>query len=419
MIYMINNYEKAKDVLKKYNQEHLLNFYDELNDEEKNLLVTQILNINFEQILNLYASSKIPKVIPQDLITPLPYVIKKSLSSKESVYYVQIGNNIISQGKLALVTLAGGQGTRLGYKGPKGTYELDLTPRKSLFEILCDNLKNVYNQFGIYTKWYIMTSIYNDADTKKYFEEKNYFGYPKEHIKFFKQSQLPIIDVSGKLVLEKLYKIKEASNGNGDIFPSIKRNNILDDMKKNNIEWISFSGIDNVLLDVIDPLFLGLTIDSKNTVSSKTLFKTDINDKDWVFVKENGVPAIIDCNYLSDEMKSMKDENGKDLYRETNILAHLFHISALEKACETNLPYHRAYKKNTFINEEGMIQVPDGPNIFKFETFIFDAFSMFDDILLLRVEAEDEFAPIKDFNGKHNPEVAKDLYEKKFNIQKN
>ena len=416
MIYMVKNYEKAKDVLKKYNQEHLLNFYDELNNEEKNLLTTQILNIDFQQIINLYESSKIEKVISQDSIKPLPYIIKKSLSTKEISYYEQIGNNIISQKKLALVTLAGGQGTRLGYKGPKGTYELDLEPKKSLFEILCDNLKNVYNQFGIYTKWYIMTSIYNDADTKKYFEEKNYFGYPKEHIKFFKQSQLPIIDVSGKLVLEKLYKIKEASNGNGDIFPSIKRNNILDDMKKNNIEWISFSGIDNVILDVIDPLFLGLTIDSKNIVASKTLFKTDVNDKDWVFARKEGAPSIIDCNHLSDEMKSLKDENGKDLYREINILAHLFHISALEKACETNLPYHRAYKKNTFINEEGMIQVPDGPNIFKFETFIFDAFSMFDDILLLRVEAEDEFSPIKDFNGKHNPEIAKDRYKKKFNI---
>lgn len=414
---MVKKYEKAKDVLKKYNQEHLLNFYDELNDEEKDLLTTQILNINFEQILQLYASSKIPKVISYDSIEPLPYVIKKSLSTKESAYYEQIGNNVISQGKLALVTLAGGQGTRLGYKGPKGTYELDLKPKKSLFEILCDNLKNVYNQFGIFTKWYIMTSIYNDADTKKYFEEKNYFGYPKEHIKFFKQSQLPIIDVSGKLVLEKLYKIKEASNGNGDIFPSMKKNNILDDMKSNNIEWISFSGIDNVLLEVIDPLFLGLTINSKNIVASKTLFKNDVNDKDWIFAREKGVPSIIDCNYLSDEMKIKKDENGKDLYRETNILAHLFHISALEKACESSLPYHRAYKKNTFINEEGMIQVPDGPNIFKFETFIFDAFSIFNDILLLRVEAEDEFAPIKDFNGKHNPEVAKDRYKKKFNIK--
>lgn len=413
---MVKNYEKAKDVLKKYNQEHLLNFYDELTDEEKNLLTTQILNIDFKQILDLYESSKIHKVISQDSIEPLPYTIKKSLSTKESAYYEQIGNNIISQGKLALVTLAGGQGTRLGYKGPKGTYELDLKPKKSLFEILCDNLKNIYTKFGIYTKWYIMTSIYNDDDTKKYFEEKNYFGYPKEHIKFFKQSQLPIIDVSGKLVLEKLYKVKEASNGNGDIFPSMKKNNILDDMKKHNIEWISFSGVDNVLLDVIDPLFLGLTIDSQNVVASKTLFKTDVNDKDWIFVKENKVPSIIDCTYLSDEMKTMKDNNGKYLYREINILAHLFNISALEKACEANLPYHRAYKKNTFINEEGMIQVPDGPNIFKFETFIFDAFSMFDDILLLRVEAEDEFSPIKDFNGKHNPEIAKDRYKKKFNI---
>ena len=197
----------------------------------------------------------------------------------------------------------------------------------------------------------------------------------------------------------------------------MKKNGIINDMKQKNIEWIFFSGIDNVILDIVDPLFIGLTISNKMLIASKTLFKQDYSSKDWVFVRKNGKPAIIDCNYLSEAMKIKSDSNGKYLFREINILAHLFHISAIDKICDVSLPYHRAFKKNDFINEEGMKQIPEKPNSYKFETFIFDAFSLFDDMLLLRVEADDEFAPIKDFTGPHNPEVAKELYKKKHDLK--
>ena len=214
-------------------------------------------------------------------------------------------------------------------------------------------------------------------------------------------------------MLEEPFKIKEASNGNGDVFNSMKKNGIIDDMKYKNIEWVSFCGIDNVILEIVDPLLLGLTISNNKLIASKTLFKKDISDADWIFAKRNGKPSIINSCHLTDNMKIAKNANGKYLYREINMLAHLLNISAIEKISNVNLPYHRAFKKNTFINEEGMKQIPESPNSFKFETFIFDAFAFFDNIELLRVEEYDEFAPIKDFNGIHNPEVAKDLYEKK------
>lgn len=220
---MIQNYEKARNILSKYHQEHLLNFYDELNIEEKEFLTNQICSIDFQQIFDLYEASKKDEIIPHNLIEPLPYEIKNDLSKDDITYYEKLGSNIIINKKYAVVTLAGGQGTRLGYKGPKGTFELDIKPKKSLFEILCDNLKQANKKYEVTIPWYIMTSIYNDEETKKFFEEKNYFGYPKEYIKFFKQSQLPLIDISGNLLLEELYKIKEASNGNGDVFSSMKR----------------------------------------------------------------------------------------------------------------------------------------------------------------------------------------------------
>lgn len=417
-MFMVQNLEKAKDILKKYHQEHLLAFYDELNNKEKAYLLNQICSINFEQILNLYEASKIDEVLPSNLIEPLPYNIKREIPKDKFALYENIGIDAIKGGKFAVVTMAGGQGTRLGYKGPKGTFELDITPKKSLFEILCDTLKDACAKYKVVIPWYIMTSTYNDEATRKFFEEKNFFGYPKKYIKFFKQSQLPLIDINGNLILEELYKVKEASNGNGDVFSSMKSEGILKDIAKKRIEWISFSGVDNVILEIVDPVFLGLTISNNKLTASKTLFKENVNDKDWIFAKRNGKPAIINSCHLTDSMKIDQDSSKKYLYRQTNILAHLFHISAINKICEVKLPYHRAFKKNTFINCEGMKQVPESPNTFKFETFIFDAFSLFDDIELLQVEVEDEFAPIKDFAGPHNPETAKELYLKKHEVLK-
>ena len=415
----MDNLQIAKDVLKKYNQEHLLNFYDELDSNEKDYLLRQICDIDFQQIFDLYEASKTDEVIPKSEITPLPYFNKQEFSKQEIDQYTNIGESYIKDGNFAVVTMAGGQGTRLGFKGPKGCFELETNPPKSLFEIQCDALKIANEKYGVTIPWYIMTSDYNDVATKNFFEKHNYFGYPKDDIYFFEQELLPLINIEENLMLEELYKIKEASNGNGNVFEALKKANLIKDMKNRNIKWVFFCGIDNVTLDIVDPLFLGLTISNSCEVASKTLRKKDINAKDWVFVRKYGKPAIIPSSYLSDIMKVKKEPNGHDSFREINMLAHIFSISALETVSEKTLPYHRAFKKNTFVNEEGMKQVPESPNTFKFETFIFDAFSYFDDIVLLRVKEEDEFAPIKDFNGNHNPEVAQYLYEKKLKKQNN
>ena len=413
---MLDNYDNAKQILVKYHQEQLLAFYDELDDKEKKALINQICSTNFRQIFDLYEASKHDEIITQNEIAPLSYNIKAKLSNEEINFYENIAKESIKKSKCAALTLAGGQGTRLGYKGPKGTFELDIVPKKSLFEISCDNLISIYNRYGVYLPWYIMTSTYNDQATKDFFKQKNYFDYPKENIFFFTQKQLPLIDITGNLILEETYKIKEASNGNGDVFESMLYHGVIEDLEKRNIEWVFFAGIDNVILDIVDPLLLGLTIYNKKQIASKTLFKKNVDDSDWVFARKNGKPAIINCSHLTDEMKISKNTDGNYLYREINMLAHLFSLSAIKKVCHYKLPYHRAFKKNTFVNEEGMKQVPEKPNTFKFETFIFDAFSLFDDIELLRVEEDDEFAPIKDFNGIHNPERAKELYEKKFHL---
>ena len=183
-------------------------------------------------------------------------------------------------------------------------------------------------------------------------------------------------------------------------------------MEQRKLQWLFVGGIDNVLLDPLDPIFIGYTINSKCEIGSKTLFKEDPCNISWIFARRDSKPAIIDCENFTEEISKLKDKSGKYLYRETNMLAHIFSLKAVKKMANVVLPYHRAFRKNAFVNSEGMKEVPENPNIYKFEQFVFDAFSHFDNIALLRVDANKEFSPIKDFNSEYNPEIAAKKYEK-------
>ena len=213
-------------------------------------------------------------------------------------------------------------------------------------------------------------------------------------------------------MLQEPYLIKEASNGNGNVFNSMKKHEIINDLEQKNIKWISFGGIDNVLLKNVDPLFLGLTISNNYDIASKTLFKEDPIENTAVYCKKYNKPAILDYDDIDLKLSMSKFKNGMYKYREANMLSHLMSLDAIKKVADIKLPYHRAYKKNAFVNDEGVKEVPSTPNSFKFENFIFDAFSYFDDMLLLRVNADDEFAPIKDFTGIYNPDTAIEKYKR-------
>ena len=407
---MENELCKAKELLKKYNQEHLLNFYDELEEDEKKILISQINSTDFNKVNNYYNESVTATNISSDRISPIPYISKTQLSNDEIDNYTKIGECSIKDGELAIITLAGGQGSRLGYKGPKGTYEIEVPPKKSLFEFAYDNLKEVQNRYNISLYWYIMTSPSNDIATREYFESHNYFDYPKEKIKFFVQDTFPIIDTNAKIILETPYSIKTGSNGNGDVFKSFAVNGLIEDLDKNNIKWIFIGGIDNILLKLADALFLGLAISGNYSIASKSIRKTDLTSPEWVFANVDSKPSIVNPESLSPDA----DPN---LYNQTNMLAHLFTTSAFRKLVNIPLPYHRAFKKNVFINSEGMKEVPLKPNSFKFEKFIFDSFRFFDKLLILEVPPNEEFAPIKAFTGNETPETALELYKKYHNLE--
>ena len=408
--------EEVTKILKKYSQEHLLEYMKYLNKEEQEKLEKQILNIDFEQLKELYERTKQNQDLESKIIEHIKYTDKERLSKERKEELEKIGSKIITSEKYAVITMAGGQGTRLGHTGPKGTYILNtINGPKYIFEIIIDTLKRAQKEYGVTIPWYIMTSRENNDETIAFFEEKNYFGYDKSKVKFFKQGELPLLDTSGKVILDKDKKIKEAADGNGGIYEAIAKNGVLDDLKNRKIEWIFVSGIDNILSNFVDPILIGLTIEEKQKIASKSVAKTNPKEKVGVFCKMNGKPKVIEYIELPEEMAEERDENGELVYGEVNIGTYLYNISVFENLADVKLPYHVALKKSGYLNKKDEFVEPEEPNAYKFEAFIFDAFSRYDDMTILRVKREDEFAPVKNKTGNDSPETAVKLYNEKFN----
>ena len=410
--------EEVKDILKKYGQEHLLNHYNELDEQKKETLLKQINHIDFELVNKLYDSTKEQKINTNDKITPIDYLDKFKLNDQYK-YYESIGKKAIKEGKLAAVTMAGGQGTRLGHSGPKGTYDIGLDSHKSLFELLADNLKEEGKKYDVIIPWFIMTSRENNKDTVEFFEKHRYFGYKKDkNIFFFEQGELPMMDTEGKILIGEDGLIKLAADGHGGIYESLVKSKMTNKMRELGIEWVFIGGVDNCLVKMVDPVLMGVAIDKKVTVACKSVVKANPHEKVGVFCKRNGRPNVIEYSEITDEMAEATDENGELLYGESHILCNLFSIDAIERMGAEPLPYHVAFKKAKYIDKDGNLVVPDSPNAYKFEAFLFDAFGEVDDMAVLRVKREEEFAPVKnsDEKGVDCPKTARELYKKFYHL---
>ena len=410
--------EEVKDILKKYGQEHLLNHYDKLDEKKKEILLKQIHHIDFELVNKLYDSTKEQKINTNDKITPIDYLDKFKLNDQYK-YYESIGKKAIREGKLAAVTMAGGQGTRLGHSGPKGTYDIGLDSHKSLFELLADNLKEEGKKYDVIIPWFIMTSRENNKDTVEFFEKHRYFGYKKDkNIFFFEQGELPMMDTEGKILIGEDGLIKLAADGHGGIYESLVKSKMTNKMRELGIEWVFIGGVDNCLVKMVDPVLMGIAIDKKVTVACKSVVKANPHEKVGVFCRRNGRPNVIEYSEITDEMAEATDENGELLYGESHILCNLFSIDAIERMGAEPLPYHVAFKKAKYIDKDGNLVVPDSPNAYKFEAFLFDAFGEVDDMAVLRVKREEEFAPVKnsDEKGVDCPKTARELYKKFYHL---
>ena len=357
-------------LLKEYNQEHIIKLLEKLDGKEKEELINQINNIDFHQINELYQNTKKDIEIKENRIESIQYLDKEKLTKTQKDEFDELGEKEITSGKYAVVTMAGGQGTRLGHTGPKGTFKLDVYGKgKYLFEILAENLKDANKKYNTIIPWYIMTSKENNDQTQEFLEKNNYFGYDRNNVMLFEQGELPLVDTEGKMLISKDLKIKEASDGNGGVFSSLRTSGMLADMKERGIKWVFIGGVDNAILKMADVTLLGMAIDKNVQIASKSVVKANPHERVGVFCKMNGHPKVIEYSELPEKMAEEIDENGKEV-------------------------------------------VPDSPNSYKFEAFIFDSFELFDDIAILRGKREDDFAPVKNKEGVDSPKTAKELYEK-------
>ena len=407
---MEENFEKVVELLKKQNQEQILEY--PINNKEE--FAQEVLKINFEQLKDLYDKAIKDEKIVNSKIAPISCVEKDKLSKEEKEHYEKIGENIIKNNEYAVVTMAGGQGTRLGHDGPKGTFDIGLDSHKSLFELLCDSLKEEGKKYGVTIPWFIMTSRENNKATIEFFEKHKYFGYQKDkNLFFFIQGELPMMDTEGKILIGEDGLVKLAADGHGGIYEALVKNKMVDKMKELGVEWVFIGGVDNCLVKMVDPVLMGIAIDKGVTVACKSVVKANPYEKVGVFCRRNGKPNVIEYSEITEEMAEAVDENGELLYGESHILCNLFNVKAIERMGANPLPYHVAYKKAKYIDKDGNLVVPDSPNAYKFEAFLFDAFGKVDDMAILRVKREEEFAPVKNSDSADVdcPRTARKLYK--------
>ena len=403
-------------ILKEYGQEHIIKFLENLNPQEKEELENQILKIDFHQLTELYENAKKPVEIKENKIEKIDYIDKQKMNIIQREELADLGGSIVSSGKYAVVTMAGGQGSRLEHPGPKGTFRLDVYGKgKYLFEILVDNLKEANKRYQTTIPWYIMTSKENHDETYQFLEKNNYFGYDKNYVTLFVQGELPLVSLDGKLLIGKNKLVKLASDGNGGTFASLRLSGALADMKERGIEWVFIGSVDNVLLKMVDTVLLGFAIDKGVQIASKSIVKANPHEKVGVFCKMNGHPKVIEYSELPEKMAEEIDDDGELRYGESHVMCNLFTIDAIEEISKQPLIYHSAIKKNSYLDENGKEVVPTEKNCYKFEAFIFDAFTFFDDIAILRGKREEDFAPVKNKEGVDSPKTARELYEKYWN----
>lgn len=262
-----------------------------------------------------------------------------------------------------------------------------------------------------------MTSNENNKDTIQFFEDNNYFGYPKDKIEFFIQGELPMIDTEGRILVNENGLVKLAADGHGGVFTAMEENGIIDEMKKNGIEWVFIGGVDNVLVKMIDPLLIGFTESRNYLAAAKSVVKANPEEKVGVFCTRDGKPSVVEYTEISKDMANLRDENGELVYGESNTLCNLFNMKKLEKISNNKLPYHSALKKAKYIDKEGNLVTPEQPNAYKFESFMFDIFNSLDSMAVIRVKREEEFAPVKNATGVDSPDTARELYKKYHGIQ--
>ncbi|BGO90220.1 hypothetical protein NBRC10512_002423 [Rhodotorula toruloides] len=419
-----SRYEKA-------GQGHVFTFWDKLSAEEQSTFYRQLLSLDPARINSIHASSleaeKAAAASTHDEITPPPADQSGSVigNEKQAAQWNEVGLKAVREGKVAVLLMAGGQGTRLGSSAPKGCYDIGLPSHKSLFQLQAERIKRLQTVAGADkpVPWYVMTSGPTRKPTEEFFAANGFFGLAKENVVFFEQGVLPCLTDDGKIFLDKPGVVAVAPDGNGGVYaalrnpvsPSLSAPTILEDLRQRGVEFIHAYGVDNCLVRVADPVFLGYCISRNADCGAKVVKKTVPTESVGVVALKAGKFAVVEYSEISQEMAERKDASGSDdlAFRAANIANHFYSRQFLEEVShfdEKQMPYHIARKKVPHIDlASGETVKPSKPNGMKLEQFVFDVFPFTKSFALLEVERKSEFSPLKNApgTGSDDPETSR------------
>lgn len=404
--------------------------------EEIDALVAQLRSIDLPRLHDLHkstdsptapdaASSSSPEEAPIEEMKPIEsFGSLDSAPAEDKDRWYKTGLQAVAEGKVAVVVLSGGQGTRLGFSGPKGMYDIGLPSGKTLFQLQAERLLRVcalargsdsVASSSARIPWYIMTSPLNDAATREFFASHKFFGVPEADVFFFSQGTLPCMTREGKIILESAGRVAMAPDGNGGIYPALQQKGALEDMRLRGVEHLHVFSIDNALVRVADPHFLGYCVENGADCGNKSVWKSEPEEKVGVVVSRGGKPCVVEYSEMSQETCERRDAaSGRLVFGAGNICNHYFSRGFLE---DTVLPgmgdmYHVAHKKIPAADgPSGETRKPSENNGIKLESFIFDVFPLSKKMVLFEASRADEFAPVKNAPGTatDSPDTAREM----------
>jgi len=399
--------------LRYYGQEHLLGFCDQVDERQKEGLLGQIRQLDLESIgewVERHVKVEGAVGIP-DRLDPAPYYPARAGSGLKGKYQeaVSYGRQLISAGKVAGFVVAGGQGTRLGFDGPKGDFPVSPVRNKTLFAVFAETILAASRKYGVRLPWYVMTSPQNHEATLRIFESNGYYGLDRSDVFLFQQGTNPNFAFDGRILMADKATISTSPDGHGGSLKALYKSGAVDDMVKRGVEYISYWQVDNPLVQAFDPLFIGLHAMDEAEMSSKALIKAHPTEKVGNFCLADGRVTVIEYSDLTDEQAHQRKPDGSLVFELGSIAIHMINRTFVERlnAKGFALPIHRAVKKIPHIDECGNPMRPEKPNGVKLETFIFDALPLAERSIIVETLREEEFAPVKNAAGEDSPEVTR------------
>lgn len=398
---MTITYEKAGEILEKYGQTHVLRFWADLSAEQRKNLLGQIEKLDFGNLARMKdvmaggsTQSAMSGIQPAEVLR---------LAEAKSREAVQAGEEALRKGVAGVVLVAGGQGSRLGFEGPKGCYGIGPVTNAPLFEIHSRKILALEQKYRTKVPFYIMTSDANDKATRDFFAENDYFGLSADRVLFFIQGMWPALDKGGKIILDEPGHIFMSPDGHGGILEALKARGMLDDMKKRKLETLFYFQVDNPLVEIAEPAFIGLHRLHKADISVKVCSKRDPDEGLGVVVERNGRNAVVEYTELTKEQKHARLPDGELKFKFGSVAIHVFSLDFLFKESIAHLPLHVAHKKVPFCDDNGKTVKPDKPNAYKFEKFIFDVIPDAQRTINVEFAREEEFSPVKNAEGADSP----------------